>query len=72
MKIRKKGNHMKLKIFNIVLTVLAVVGFFIIMGAVGTMDFMVEQKVDYPMVNTIKTVVIGMIMMLPAIIREVF
>lgn len=63
---------MKLKIFNIVLTVLAVVGFFIIMGAVGTMDFMVEQKVNYPMVNTIKTVAIGMIMMVPAIIREVF
>ena len=63
---------MKLKIFNIVLTVLAVVGFFIIMGAVGTMDFMVEQKVNYPMANTIKTVAIGMIMMVPAIIREVF
>lgn len=63
---------MKLKIFNIVLTVLAVVGFFIIMGAVGTMDFMVEQKIYYPMSNTIKTAVVGTIMMLPAIIREVF
>lgn len=59
------------KIFNWVVTILAVAGFFILVGGIGTMDFMVEQKVVYPMVNTIKTVIPGLLMMLPAIIREV-
>lgn len=57
--------------FDWVVTILAVVGFFIFIGAVGTMDFMVEREVNYPMINTIKTAVPGLLMMLPAIIREV-
>lgn len=59
------------KIFNWVVSILAVAGFFILLGGVGTMDFMVESKINYPMLDTIKTVVPGLLMMLPAIIREV-
>ena len=59
------------KIFNAAITVLAVVGFFIFMGAIGTMDFMVEQKIDYPMIASVRTAVPGLLCMLPAIIREV-
>lgn len=62
---------MKRKIFDGMITIIAVIGFFILVGGVGTMDFMVEQKIDYPMINTMKTVALGLLMMLPAIIREV-
>ena len=62
---------MKRKIFDGMITIIAVIGFFILVGGVGTMDFMVEQKIDYPMIDTMKTVILGLLMMLPAIIREV-
>ncbi|MBO6271720.1 hypothetical protein J6O48_02950 [bacterium] len=62
---------MKLRIFNIVFIVLAVVGFVIVMGGVGTMDFMVESGVDYPLINSIKTVGIGMLMMIPSGVKEI-
>ena len=59
------------KVFDWVVTILAVVGFFIFMGAVGTMDIMVEKKIDYPLLNTIKTALPGLLCMIPAIVREV-
>lgn len=62
---------MKLRIFNIVFIVLAVVGFVIVMGGIGTMDFMVESGVDYPLINSIKTVGIGMLMMIPSGVKEI-
>ena len=62
---------MKLRIVNIVFIVLAVVGFVIVMGGIGTMDFMVERGVDYPLINSIKTVGIGMLMMIPSGVKEI-
>lgn len=62
---------MKLRIFNIVFIVLAVVGFVIVMGGIGTMDFMVESGVDYPLINSIKTVGIGMLMMIPSGVKGI-
>lgn len=59
------------KILDGVVSILAVAGFFIFVGAVGTMDVMVEQKIDYPMIDTIRTLVPGLLLMVPAIIREV-
>lgn len=59
------------KILDGVITILAVVGFFVFMGAVGTMDFMVEQKIDYPMIDTVKTAIPGLLLMVPSIVREV-
>lgn len=62
---------MKRKFLDGAITILAVVGFFVFIGAVGTMDFMVEQRINYPISNTIRTAVPGLLLMLPAIIREV-
>lgn len=60
------------KLINWSLTIIAIVGFFVLIGSVGKMDFMLEKGIDYPLINTIKSSVIGILMILPAIIREVF
>lgn len=63
---------MKSKIFNSILASLAVVGFIIVMGGIGTMDFMVERSVNYPLINSIKTIGIGMLLMTPCAIKIIF
>lgn len=60
------------KLINWSLTIIAIVGFFVLIGSVGKMDFMLEKGIDYPLISTIKSSVIGILMILPAIIREVF
>lgn len=62
---------MKRKIFNFVITSLAVIGILTIIGSVGTADYMVEIGQDYPMSETMKTMLIGVLMVLPAVVREV-
>lgn len=62
---------MKLKIFNLFVTALAVLGFFVFIGAVGTMDYMVEIGQDYPLIETVKTICLGCLLILPAVVREV-
>lgn len=59
------------KIFNFLVVVSAIVGFCIFVGGIGTMDFMVEQCIDYPMIETFKTCGIGMLLMLPVIVKKV-
>ena len=62
---------MKLKIFNWLITLLAVFGVIMFVGAVGKMDYMVEVGMDYPIIETIKTIGIGILMVIPAVVREV-
>lgn len=62
---------MKLKILNTLVTMLAVVGVFIAIGAVGTCDYMVETGQYYPLSQTIKTLLFGCSLTIPAIVREV-
>ncbi len=62
---------MKRKIFNGLITALAVVGILTIIGGVGTSDYMVEIGQDYPSSETMKTLLMGALMVLPAIVREV-
>ena len=62
---------MKRQIFNYCITALAVLGIFVILGGVGTMDYMVEIGKNYPLSNTIRTIAIGVLMLLPAVVREV-
>lgn len=59
------------KIFNFLVVVSAIVGFCIFVGGIGTMDFMVEQRIDYPMIETFNTCGIGMLLMLPVIVKKV-
>ena len=61
----------KLGVINWLVTLLAIIGMFIIIGAVGTMDYMVTIGKEYPMCETVKTSMVGIIMIAPAIIREV-
>ncbi len=62
---------MKLKIFNRIISILALVGIFVIIGAVGNVDYMVAIGKDYPLWKTCVTTLIGVIMLIPAVIREV-
>ena len=62
---------MKLKIFNAFVTMLAVIGFFVFIGAVGNMDYMVEIGQDYPLIDTLRTIILGVLLILPAVVREV-
>ena len=55
------------KTINRIITVLAVVGVIIIIGAVGKCD----QVDSYPLIEGIKTILIGCVLGLPAFIREV-
>lgn len=54
-----------------VATVLAVIGVFIVAGALGHDDVMIASRVAYPLSETLKTVAIGGILTVPAIIRGV-
>ncbi len=53
-----------------IISAMAIVGFIIILGAVGTSDYMVECGVDYPLAKTTQTMLVGLLLMMPAIIRE--
>lgn len=54
-------------IINTVITVLAVIGTLLIIGAAGNSDCIA----DYPISSTIKMVIIGMTLIVPAIVRGV-
>lgn len=62
---------MKRKIFNLFITMLAVAGVVIFVGAVGMCDYTVEVGKHYPLLQTIMLMVVSGILCLPAIIREV-
>lgn len=62
---------MKRKIFNLFITMLAVAGIVIFVGAVGMCDYTVEVGKHYPLLQTIMLMFVSGILCLPAIIREV-
>ena len=62
---------MKQRIVNVFVTVLAIVGIFIFLGAIGNMDYSVEVGIEYPLIDTIKMLFAGLAMTVPAVIREV-
>ena len=47
---------MKLNVLDKVINLLAVVGIFILIGAVGTCDYMVEIGEYYPLIETVKLI----------------
>lgn len=62
---------MKLKkVVDAIITISAIMGVIIYVGAVGTMDYKVEMREYYPMYKTLLTMGVGVIMVLPAIIRR--
>lgn len=62
----KKGETMKR-----VKHILAFIGFFIIAGALGNDDVMIFSNVAYPFAETLMTVAVGAVLMLPAVITGV-
>jgi len=62
---------MRSKLLNATITILAIVGVVGFIGAVGNMDYMVAIGNDYPLSETIKTMAISVLCVVPAMIREV-
>lgn len=62
---------MKLKILNAVLTVLTVIGIFVIIGAVGSCDYAVEMGMDLPLSKTLTSLLLGVSCLASNIIRGV-
>lgn len=54
-----------------VFCMLAVIGFFVVWGAVGTCDYMVETYQYYPLRYTVYQLLIGIALMLPAYILHI-
>lgn len=52
--------------------VLAVVGVFVIAGAMGNDDVMVMSHVAYPLAETLRTVLVGTALIVPEIVRNVY
>ena len=63
---------MKRKVLNLAVTISAWVGVFIIIGAVGHVDYMAEIGQEYPIIKTVFTTLLGFVLCVPAIIRSVF
>lgn len=51
---------------------LAVIGVFVIAGAMGNDDVMVMSHVAYPFVETLRTVLVGTALIVPEIVRNVY
>lgn len=63
---------MKLKNYiNMGITISAIIGVIIFIGAVGTSDYMDELGLYYPLIKVVKTFLVGVLMGVPALIREV-
>lgn len=51
--------------------ILAFIGFFVIAGALGNDDVMIFSTGAYPLIETLRTVAVGAVLMLPAVVVEV-
>lgn len=60
------------KILNVVITALAIVGIFLFIGAVGTVDMYTEMGEYYPVVSTMYIFAFSILLMLPALIRGIY
>lgn len=62
---------MKSKIIHYLISMLAVVGIVVVLGAVGSSDYAVEVVTDLPLWSTVKMLLLGVSFMTPAFLREV-
>ena len=63
---------MIMKVLNLIINVLAVLGVVICVGAVGTMDYMVTIHEPYSMWYTVGTLFVGVFATVPAILRRYY
>lgn len=61
---------MKLKIFNFIITIMAIISVLIFIGAIGALDYSVEIGQEYSFINTIKLTILSVLFVLPAIVRD--
>lgn len=59
------------KTINTIITVSAFVGFIIVIGAVGHIDYLFEMGKNVSVLEFVQTTLVGCIFALPAFIREV-
>lgn len=63
---------MKKKVFvNRIITILACVGILFLIGSAGNVDYATEIGECYSLIDSIKLILVGIILLLPAILREV-
>ena len=60
------------KILSYTTSIMAVAGCFIIIGAIGNIDYHVELHEQYSIMPTIKMLIIGLSLIIPAYIRGRF
>lgn len=58
------------QLLNKGITLLAIIGVIVIIGALGNVDYLTTVGKDYNLSVTIKSVVVGILLTVPAIIRE--
>lgn len=56
------------KIFNRIFGIMAFIGFFLIIGAIGASDYAAEMNIYEPITAHIKEMVIGVLLIIPEII----
>lgn len=61
-----------IRVADVLLGVLAVIGVFIIIGAVGKMDYMTNSYTYYPLIETVKSLIVGGVCIVPVCIRYVW
>jgi hypothetical protein len=66
----RKRKTMRQRVIDLIFGVLAAIGFFIIVGAAGTVDYHVEMHESYSMISTIKMLIIGLLLIVPASVRS--
>ena len=59
---------MNCSIIDKVFGIMAIIGFFLIVGAVGASDYAVEMHIYEPVTAHMKEIVIGVILMIPGMI----
>ena len=60
-----------MKTINTIITISAVIGIIIIIGAIGHCDYLFEMGKEVSLLEFAKTTLVGCIFALPAFIREV-
>ena len=58
------------KILSYTTSIMAVIGCFIIIGAIGNIDYHVELHEQYSIMPTIKMLIIGLLLIVPVSVRS--
>ena len=60
------------KLVNVLITSSAILGVVIMILAVNKVDYMIEIGENYPLIESIKTMCIGMSLLIPSVVRRIY